>query len=66
MHRALELLLSLSDDDARVCYLRAIAYARQGKPTQSIQGIRCGLRLERRPLLPGRPDPELSELIKNR
>ena len=64
--QALELLLSLSDDDARVCYLRAIAYARQGKPTQSIQAFAAACALNEDLSYRAALDPELSELIKNR
>lgn len=64
--QALELLLSLSDDDARVCYLRAIAYARQGKPTQSLQAFDAACALNEDLSYRAALDPELSELIKNR
>ena len=59
-------LLSLSDDDARVCYLRAIAYARQGKPTQSLQAFDAACALNEDLSYRAALDPELSELIKNR
>ena len=64
--QALELLLSLSDDDARVCYLRAIAYARQGKRTQSLQAFDAACALNEDLSYRAALDPELSELIKNR
>ena len=65
-HSALDVLNGLDDDDARVCYLKALILSRLGVPEEAMKYFELSLTYD--PYMEHRAnlDPEMSEILKKR
>jgi tetratricopeptide (TPR) repeat protein len=65
-HSALMILERLADDDARICYVKALVYARLQRWDDALEAYERSVCLDPYMIYRANLDPEMSLLLKNR
>lgn len=65
-HTALELLNKMKDDNAKVCYLKAVLLARSRQMSEALKYLELSIAYDQSMEYRANLDPELDELIKQR